>query len=855
MMTHAESVAIFSSTALEAMTLLVEKWKGEEEISKPYRFEIDLACEDMTFDAQTLLGKPATISLVNANGEMEPYHGVVTSVAELNADSHYSYFQVVLEPRLALLKQFRFSDTWLDLSLPNIIREVIAELGNMTEGAGVQSKESMDKYDFDIRIPSEDIGYTQEYFTCQFEETSLRFLSRKLEYYGIYYYFEQQRDHEAVIFCGDIRFQPEHESVTINYRPQSRTLAAGIDQAMLSSFTRHAQIVPDKLVLKDFSTSNAQLQLTVEDTVDMLPDIASSRRDGSEGHAFIGEQVTYDEHYGSLAEGDWLIKRRSQALRCIQSVYHGSGRATGVRAGYFMRLNGHSNQRLNTRFQVIKVKHTGQQPLPAMEKEGIASIQEESRTQFVALSEDLQFRPMRTTVKPRIIGTLNAVIDNDNEDDVPLLNEHGCYKVRFPFVRKDRALTRGSAWVRMATPSNGSKHGMHFPLIKGTEVLISFMGGDPDRPVIIGSVPNSENPSIVNADNATTSGFTTVNGHYLKADDNPSTANISMGTPSGDSHFSLGHAGVSGASLTTQNHMSFGSNSFEQNIGNHFTVSVTGADEPVEPAEGEPEATEAEDEPKATEDKKSPSLTEHLNMTNNHSTGTKANNVSYKKFVANTVLFSGDVNNAITKFVNNANVVNSTINENGTAISVNANLSSVAVNANLSSVTLGATGVTFKAECSGPLYTISKTLHKNVERKYVSLIKEKYVVYGDEKKLVGTTVIKVADQYTIGYASDFAKESILIDAADAVPVIPIFTIHNGGGKVELQSPVELILSCGKSSITIRNDEICLKSGESVHSIGPTAINIKSSAVKITSGSSTSQVDNTSVTTNDLKVLP
>lgn len=827
MMTHAESVAIFSSTALEATTLLVEKWKGEEEISKPYRFEIDLACEDMTFDAQTLLGKPATISLVNANGEMEPYHGVVTSVVELNADSHYSYFQVVLEPRLALLKQFRFSDTWLDLSLPDIIRVVIAELGNMTEGAGVQSKESMDKYDFDIRIPSEDIGYTQEYFTCQFEETSLRFLARKLEYYGIYYYFEQQRDHEAVIFCGDIRFQPEHESVTINYRPQSRTLAAEIDQAMLSSFTRHAQIVPDKLVLKDFSTSNAQLQLTVEDTVDMMPDIASSRKDGSEGHAFIGEQVTYDEHYGSLAEGDWLIKRRSQALRCIQSVYQGSGRATGVRAGYFMRLNGHSNQRLNTRFQVIKVKHTGQQPLPALEKEGVASIQEESRTQFVALSEDLQFRPMRTTAKPRIIGTLNAVIDNDNEDDVPLLNEHGCYKVRFPFARKDRAQTRGSAWVRMATPSNGSKHGMHFPLIKGTEVLISFMGGDPDRPVIIGSVPNSENPSIVNADNATTSGFTTVNGHYLKADDNPSTANISMGTPSGDSHFSLGHAGVSGASLTTQNHMKFGSNSFEQNIGDHFTVSVTGADAPVESVKGEAKDTD-----------------KHLHWANNHSTGTKANNVTYKKFVASSVSFSGDVNSAGIKFVNNANGINTTLNENGAALTVNANITSV---------TLNATGATFKAECSGPSYTLNKVLHKRLETNHVSLIKKKTVVYDKEDKVVTESLLYVAGTYRIYSAPDFANSvevaSIGIKKTGAEP---IFTIHKDG-KVELQSTVAVVLRCGDSSITLTENEICLQSGKSVQSIKASEINTESSVVKTTSGGSTSRVDNSGVEVNGLTI--
>src|SRR5476651_1521669 len=248
-----------SSTALSLEPLLVFAWRGEEAISRPYRFEIRLASLNPLLDDEAMLGNPATLTLTDATGLPQPYHGLVTEVEQLDSDGEYFYYRVVLEPRMARLRQFRFSEIWLDKSLPDLIRDVLNETGLVREGPGINGGDAA-VYDFDIRIPQDDIALSEASFTCQFEETSFDFLSRLLEYYGIYYFFEQQDDHEALVLCGDRRYQPQGEML-INYRPLDSALDAEHGTALTQTFKRRLVSQPRQLVLQDFSATNAQLQL------------------------------------------------------------------------------------------------------------------------------------------------------------------------------------------------------------------------------------------------------------------------------------------------------------------------------------------------------------------------------------------------------------------------------------------------------------------------------------------------------------------------------------------------------------------------------------------------------------------
>ncbi|MEB0147358.1 type VI secretion system tip protein TssI/VgrG [Pseudomonas sp. CCC2.2] len=558
-------------------TLWVQQWQGEEKLSQPYRFEVRLATINPLFDDEALLGNRAVLTLSDALGLPHPYQGMVTEVDYLDADSLYYYYRVVLEPRFVQLRHFRFSEIWLDKSLPELIRDVLKLADLNVEGPGINGLPGS-AYDFDIRLPLADDPLTQATFTCQFEETSFAFISRLLEYFGVYYFFEQGPDGEALVLCGDRLYQPQLPSL-LTYRRQDSELDVGRVLAVARSFERKLVRQAAGVTLQDFSATNAQLKLEVNASVasaSLGADASLEQRTAvSSSPVFIGGQGLYGEHFGSLEQGQWLANRRAQAIGCRQREFHGAGRATGLRAGYPMLLVGHPRPMFNAGYQVIEVHHEGYQPLPGLGSEGEGPGQG-INTRFIALPGDVQFRALCVTPRPYVQGVLSAVVDGDEDTGRPLLNDKGCYKVSFPFIRGAKNANRGSAWLRMATISNGSSHGMAFPLLKGTEVLVSFLGGDPDRPVITGSVPNSENPARVTMANATQSGINTPGGHYLAMEDSASGPMMSMGAPIGNTKLTLGEGNVSGAHLQTDNHMRLASNSYKHEVSDMYSHSMGG---------------------------------------------------------------------------------------------------------------------------------------------------------------------------------------------------------------------------------------------------------------------------------------
>jgi len=453
----------------------------------------------------------------------------------------------------------------------------VLKLANLNvEGSGINGGPGS-AYDFDIRLPADDVALTQATFTCQFEETSFAFISRLLEYFGVYYFFEQGPDGEALVLCGDRRYQPKLPSL-LTYRRHDSELDIGQGLAVVHSFERKLKRQVKVVTLRDFSASNAQLQLQVHASVAVasLADDATVEETCamSSTPAFVGEQGLYGEHFGSLAQGQWLATRRAQSIGCRFREFHGSGRAIGLRAGYPMFLTGHPRLMFNAGYQVIQVQHEGYQPLPGLGQDG-ESMAPDVSTHFIALPEEVQFRAPCITAKPYVQGVLNAVVDGDEQTQRPLLNEHGCYKVAFPYISGEKKATRGSAWVRMASLSSGTNHGMVFPLLKGAEVLISFLGGDPDRPVIIGSIPNSENLSVVNTENATQSGFRTPGGHYLGVEDSSRGSRMEMGAPVSNTVFTMGEGDIDGAHLRTDKHMQFSSTSFKHEIPGVYSHTIT----------------------------------------------------------------------------------------------------------------------------------------------------------------------------------------------------------------------------------------------------------------------------------------
>ena len=140
-------------------------------------------------------------------------------------------------------------------------------------------------------------------------------------------------------------------------------------------------------------------------------------------------------------------------------------------------------------------------------------------TSFEAILADVPFRPERKTPWPRISGVVQAIVEAEGSGKFAELNEYGEYKIQFPFSLTRKKSQKGSGWVRLATPLAGSDNGIHFPLHKDTEVLVAFLGGDPDQPVIVGALHNSEGRNLVSNKNPESSIIRTFGGTVLMIND------------------------------------------------------------------------------------------------------------------------------------------------------------------------------------------------------------------------------------------------------------------------------------------------------------------------------------------------
>jgi type VI secretion system secreted protein VgrG len=287
--------------------------------------------------------------------------------------------------------------------------------------------------------------------------------------------------------------------------------------------------LPHKVILRDYNYRNPSLELKAETTVDPA------------GH---GEVYFYGEHFKTPEEGNHLATIRSQELLCTECIYNGESSAANLSAGYLFTTQDHYRDSYNQQYLVVEVQHQGHQAIAGLAgRHGELSEGEketEYANRFTAIPANVQFRPKRSATIPKFYGTLNATVDAAGNGEYAEIDDQGRYKVIMPFDRSGIAGGRASRWIRMAQPYAGNSYGMHFPLHSGTEVLLTFVDGDPDRPIIAGSVPNPETASPVNTANQTQSMIRTGGGNQLRLEDNAGGQQIHLSSPTEGSIISLG---------------------------------------------------------------------------------------------------------------------------------------------------------------------------------------------------------------------------------------------------------------------------------------------------------------------------
>jgi type VI secretion system secreted protein VgrG len=501
----------FSSDSLPPDTFGVVKFAGTEGISQCYTFEITLVSDKLDLDLQGVIENPAKITFHRDEGDDVSYHGILLSFEQLHEVNKLAFYRAHLVPRLTWLSFTQHNQVFLDKSVPEIIEACLKDGG--LSGA-----------DFEMRLQG---SYDPIEYVCQYSESHLNFVSRWAEREGIYYFFEQSDAGEKVVFTDtQISHTALPQGDTITYSPPSG-LEASHEREIVSSFHCRMNLTPASVLLKDYNYRKPSLDVSGSADVD-----AKGR----------GQVYSYGDHIKTPEDGNRIAKIMAEGLLCRKEVFHGDGSVPYMMPGYTFTLKDHYRGNFNQSYLVTDVSHEGNQTGYLIS--GITTGTEDRgvfyRNGFSSIVSTVQFRPEHTAVRPRISGTLTAKIDAAGSGQYAELDTQGRYKVILPFDISGNKNGKASAWVRMAQPYAGSGHGMHFPLHKDTEVLLTFIDGDPDRPIIAAAVPNPETQSPVNVNNQTMSAITTAGGNKIHMEDKAGTERILMHSPNTNSFIRIG---------------------------------------------------------------------------------------------------------------------------------------------------------------------------------------------------------------------------------------------------------------------------------------------------------------------------
>ncbi len=363
-------------------------------------------------------------------------------------------------------------------------------------------------------------------YRCQYSETHLNFLQRLMEREGMYYFFDHSGDSEKLVIVDHLQFHEDMKTPKIIYDPVSGLESEQFGNSV-QSFVCNQKRVARSVMLRDYNDESPSVDIKGTSTVDQ---------------AGIGEVNVFGLNIISPEEGSELAEVHAEQIRCTRQVFYAESTVGRVVPGYSCKLDKHFRTSFNQSYLVTAVTHSGMDPtlISLGSHTDHNSVAEAYNNSFTAIPADIQYRPEPIQNRPQIHGTLDAIIDAEGDGQYAEVDDEGRYKVILPFDRQIRDEGKASHWIRMSQAFAGEREGMHFPLRKGSHVLLSFIGGDPDRPVITGAMPNSGQPSVVNSTNQTKSKIQTRAGNFIEMEDKADSNRIKLFSPHKNTYMHLG---------------------------------------------------------------------------------------------------------------------------------------------------------------------------------------------------------------------------------------------------------------------------------------------------------------------------
>lgn len=486
---------LFEVEGLPPATFSVVDFAGTEAVSRLFRFTLTLLGNKSDHSPEEILNRHATFTIGSLRDGKEartPYRGMVERFSALHQAGAFTFYEVVFVSRFERLSSTLKSEVYTgENTLPEIFGQLLDQQG-FRNGT-----------DFRVNLSGQ---YRPRSFLFQYQETDRDFLFRHAENNGIYHYIDHEGERDVLTLIDSRASQPSW-SRTLSYRPAAE-LDIGLTDDSLKEWTSHTRLLPKEVVILDFNYRKSSLTIEQRQVV------------SAEG---VGTVTFSGDSLRTQQEARERAKIRAEEFLCRKEVFQGTATATGIRAASVITVQKHFRETSNGRFFVTEVLHEGSQATTLLSGTDVKNPRYQRQTYYecrlTAIRADLQFRPERMTPKPSVAGVIAAFIEAEGSGKFAEVNEYGEYKIRFPFLLEKKRPQKGSGWVRLSTPLAGADNGMHFPLHHDTEVLVAFIGGDPDQPVLIGALHNSEHRNLVTNQSPERNVIHSIGGHKIILND------------------------------------------------------------------------------------------------------------------------------------------------------------------------------------------------------------------------------------------------------------------------------------------------------------------------------------------------
>jgi type VI secretion system secreted protein VgrG len=454
--------------------LLLETFQGKETLGTPYRYDLTLLSEDHDIPVDKVLGQSLTVHLKLDSGDTRFFNGIVTYFGKVGLSMNHTRYVAILNPKLTLFDYARDCRIFFGQHAPALVTDVLAQRGFTDVESGAL------KADYRLRE-----------YCVQYRETDFNFIQRLLEEEGAYYFFKHEKDKHTLVLADSATAHakvPGYESV--HYLPKERKQIR--DEEHFWSLSVAGSLYAGKFtVVRGYDYAKARPSATL---VEMKTSLAPQPGSDFEDYDYPGglsEKPDADAEAMVRLEGDHV----GNTLIEVDGNTMGLGLGNLVTLKKPTFLDGDFNpfwDEADFKKEYLIVSATYSISVNQYETGEVAESDEPFKATYSLLDSQSPFRPRRSATKPRIEGPQTALVVGPAGEEI-YTDKFGRVKVQFDWDRLGKHDEKASCWVRVAQVWAGKQWGaMHIPRI-GHEVMVEFLDGDPDRPIITGRVYNADN--------------------------------------------------------------------------------------------------------------------------------------------------------------------------------------------------------------------------------------------------------------------------------------------------------------------------------------------------------------------------